>query len=423
MTLQSSQMGRGGHRDDRRRRLLAEDLTANSGLPAQDLSGASPRNGQPSAHKSENYGDSEFLQTQPGLTDLIPRRLITYLLLLTLGVAAIGGLIAFYLGTPELLRDAHRPALAELGNYGSLGNWLASLLLLTATLLAIVTFTVRRHKVDDYRGRYHVWLWAAACWWLMATDVAASLHSCLQQVMTSLTGTRIAGDGSVWWVIPAVLLVGAIGSRLLVDMWSSRLSSLTLLLAAVAYSTALTAFFHGIVLHSEVHQFLLIQGLLFGGHLLLALSMGLHARYVILDAEGALPKRVAKKKVIKRPAEKKAEKAKADATEKKEEATSVKSDAAEAEDDDADEDSDEVSSDTWVAVDPPHGNAPPVLKRVTPGETSAAPPLSQKITIAAADGSSDSSTDDSKLSKLDRKALKKKLIDERLKRERKAANW
>ena len=51
MTLQSSQMGRGGHRDDRRRRLLAEDLTANSGPPAQDF-GDSMRNGQPPAHKS-----------------------------------------------------------------------------------------------------------------------------------------------------------------------------------------------------------------------------------------------------------------------------------------------------------------------------------------------------------------------------------
>ena len=82
MTLHSSQMGRGGHRDDRRRRLLAEDLTANSGQPAQDISGTWPHNGQPPTHKSENYGDAEFLQTQLRLTDLIPRRLISYLLLL-----------------------------------------------------------------------------------------------------------------------------------------------------------------------------------------------------------------------------------------------------------------------------------------------------------------------------------------------------
>ena len=100
MTLHSSPMGRGGHRDDRRRRLLAEDLTANSGLPAQGISATLPRNGQPPAHKSENYGDAEFLQTQLRLTDLIPRRLISYLLLLKVGLAAIGGLMALYVWIP-----------------------------------------------------------------------------------------------------------------------------------------------------------------------------------------------------------------------------------------------------------------------------------------------------------------------------------
>ena len=88
MTLSSSHMGRGGHRDDRRRRLLSEDLTANSGVAAHDISGTSPRNGQPHAHKSENYGDAEFLQTQPRLTDLSPRRLVPHLFLLTAGLAA-----------------------------------------------------------------------------------------------------------------------------------------------------------------------------------------------------------------------------------------------------------------------------------------------------------------------------------------------
>ncbi len=147
----------------------------------------------------------------------------------------------------------------------------------------------------------------------MATDVAASLHQGLQQVMISVTGIRIAGDGSIWWVVPALLLVGSIGSRLLIDMWSSRLSSAALILAAIAYLTALAAFYHGIILQSEVAQLLLVQGVLLGGHLLLAMSMGLHARYVLLDAEGVLPKRTLKKK-----AERKAKKAtEKKATEKK----------------------------------------------------------------------------------------------------------
>ena len=101
----------------------------------------------------------------------------------------------------------------------------------------------------------------------------------------------------------------------------------------------------------------------------------------------------------------------------KDSAASGRSDAADA-DDGEEESDDEESGDTWVAVDPPHGGSQPVLKRVTPAETSAVPSLSQKIIVPGAESSSsDSGTDDSKLSKADRKALKKKLIDERLKRE------
>ena len=135
MTLHSSPMGRSGHRDDRRRRLLAEDRTANAGLPAQSISGTLPHNDHPPAHKSQNYGDAEFLQTQLRLTDLVPRRLISHLLLLMVGLAAIGGLMALYVWIPDLLHNPQiRPTMADLGNCGSLGNWFASLLLLTASL-------------------------------------------------------------------------------------------------------------------------------------------------------------------------------------------------------------------------------------------------------------------------------------------------
>ena len=429
MTLHSSPMGRGGHRDDRRRRLLAEDLTASSGLPAQEVAATAIRNGQSHAHKSENYGDAEFLETQPRLTDLIPRRLISYLLLLKVGLAAIAGLVALHVWIPELLRDPQaRPPMADLGNCGSLGNWFASVLLLIASLLAIIIYRIRRHKADDYRGHYHVWLWAAACWFLMATDVSASLHQGFQQVMISLSGRRIAGDGSLWWVIPAVLLVGSMGARLLVEMWSSRLSSIALMLAAIAYLAALAGFFHVIILQSEISELLLVQGAVLGGHLLLAMSMGLHARYVVLDAEGGLAKRSQKKKAEKKRGSKKSDPGttagQADAPTG--DASQQDSSTSGADSDDGEEEpDDEKSSDPWVAVDPPHSGSQPILKRVTPPAASAVPPLAQKMVVPSAESSPlDAGAGNGVLSKADRKALKKKLLDERLKREQhKAGKW
>ena len=107
----------------------------------------------------------------------------------------------------------------------------------------------------------------------------------------------------------------------------------------------------------------------------------------------------------------------------KDSAASGRSDAADA-DDGEEESDDEESGDTWVAIDPPHGGSQPVLKRVTPGEASAVPSFAQKIVIPGPRVLFRSRSDDSKLSKADRKALKKRLIEERMKREqRKAANW
>jgi hypothetical protein len=159
--------------------------------------------------------------------------------------------------------------------------------------------------------------------------------------------------------------------------------------------------------------------------------MGLHARYVILDAEGRLPKRPAKKKAEKKAAKRAAEKQTVQAdvatsgdVTAEDSAASGGKDATDA--DGGEEESDDAESgDKWVAVDPPHGTSQPVLKRVTPGETPSVPSAAQKVVVPGpASSSSGADADDGKLSKADRKALKKKLIEERMKREqRKAANW
>ena len=106
-----------------------------------------------------------------------------------------------------------RLAMFDLPAAGSLGTWFSSLLLLAATMVALVVYGIRRHKTDDYHGRYRIWLWAALGMLLTATDVAANLHEGFRDLMTAATGTRLLGDGSVWWAIPAIFLLGAIGSR------------------------------------------------------------------------------------------------------------------------------------------------------------------------------------------------------------------
>ncbi len=384
---------------------MADDRSANLG-PGEDGT-LGPGSGPTVAHKSEHYGDAEFLDTQLRLTDLIPRRWLATILLPTVGLIAIASLVTLYIASPKLFGAADRAPLAViLGDPGSLSNWLSALLLLTASFFAIINYTIRRHKTDDYHGRYRIWLWAAACWFLLASDTAAGLHQAFQAMLVSLTHVRIVGDGSIWWIAPTALLLGVVGTRLLIDMWPSRTARFAAIFAIVAYLSAALAYYRIARLPSELAGFLLLHGALLAGHLLLAWSMALHARFVLLDAEGQLPRRAAKPKAKKKRTEK--PKSKAADTSGDNSAKRVSTDDAASGRDDS---GDDESRDKWISVHPAHGGATPsspsVLKR--PGPLAAAVAANQA---------------ESKMSKADRKALKKKMLEERLKSEqRRSSNW
>ena len=111
-----------------------------------------PEDGSPQ-RKSEHYGDAEFLDQQLRLLDLVPRQLFTWTVLTAVAVAAIVGLQFAYAWMAGRAA-AGGPVLAALdvAAKGSLASWFSSLLLLGAVVAALLTYTVRRHRTDDYQG-------------------------------------------------------------------------------------------------------------------------------------------------------------------------------------------------------------------------------------------------------------------------------
>lgn len=301
------QFRRSGQRDDRRRRILnnplfspADDAIALGGMrgrhtppPEREARSRTAASSQVTGHKSKNYGDATFMDEQPRLTDLIPTRLSTFALLLVAGLGVVAGLELLYKWMPQLagMTSDGRVAAFDLDGEGSLAVWFSSITLALAGLVAILIYTIRRHKVDDYQGRYRVWLWAAMCWFLMSIDEAASLHEGFKEMMSHVTGTRLSGDGSLWWVSVYFFLLGAVGSRLLLDMHSCRLSTLAMLATAACYSAAVAAQLGWILPESGARGVMVEEGAEMVGNLMLLMAMGLHARYVILDAQGLLPRR------------------------------------------------------------------------------------------------------------------------------------
>ncbi len=245
------------------------------------------------ARRSMNYGTAEFLDEQWRLTDLVPLRLSTYLLILLAASAIIAGLEMLYYVMPQIdsMTTDGRVAAFDLDGEGSLAAWFSSTTLLLAAAVAMVVYTVRRFRRDDYHGRYRVWIWAALVFLLMSIDEAGSLHEGFKELMTWTTGNRVFGDGSVWWVAAYFCLLGPIGSRLVADMRTCGTSTLAMFAAASCYVLAVVAQLEGVLPQSGARGVMLEEGAEMFGNVFLLLAMLLHARFVVLDAEGLLPER------------------------------------------------------------------------------------------------------------------------------------
>ena len=75
----------------------------------------------------------------------------------------VTGLTWLHIRIADLSQTLPRDGLAAIdaGAAGNLAAWFSSCLLLMAAACSLQIYNLRRHKIDDYRGRYRIWVWAA----------------------------------------------------------------------------------------------------------------------------------------------------------------------------------------------------------------------------------------------------------------------
>ncbi len=368
----SSSFRRYGQRDERRRRLLTDDL-----YDQEDRSGCRVwTEDAPAPRKSENYGDAEFLQQQLRLLDLVPQRLIVLAVLFSAAAAVIVGLeFAYVWMVGRAAAGETTLTTLDVAAKGSLACWFSSLMLLAAAVVALLIYSVRRHRTDDYQGRYRIWIWAAGGCFLLATDQAAGLREAFREMMISLTGTPLLGNGDPWWIVAYVIIFGAIGSRLLMDVRFCPLSVCALSGAAVAHGLTVAQRFGLMVFDGGANKVMYLAGSEMAGNLLLLAAFGSFARHVVLDAEGLLPRRRRNE-----PEDQQCE----------------------------DDQFRSAGPGRWRKIDPPHVAPKPIYQR-------AATPATVSLPATAATPSPVAR----KLTKAERKAMKKRLLQQRMERERK----
>jgi len=229
------------------------------------------------------------MEYQARVTDLVPKGLASIFGLFLLGLGAIAGLEALHMWMPEMARYGRdgKVATFDLAGPATLAVWCSSAWLGLAGMVSLLVYSVRRWRNDDYSGRYRIWVWAAMCCFLLSVDATANLHEGFKDTMIALTGRRLLGDGTIWWLLPSAFGLGAIGLRVLMDMRRCKLAIMALLMAVLAY-TATALVRAEVLLAGRASQALMVAvGSHLLGDLLLVTAMALQARRVIIDA--ALP--------------------------------------------------------------------------------------------------------------------------------------
>ena len=236
-------------RMDRRKRILRESLSSEdegaSSTPARARTRRSStsddeESAEPLRRRSAGYSQDVRGACQHRVVQLIPVRrrayllavlascLIPALLLLSHYLIYVNGYLKWYGQPLAVLLDASHPR--------GMAAWLSGQLWLLCLASTVLTFRLRRHKLDDYNGDYRLWFW------LVSTCVIGSLDSTTRVIDIFGDALNRWSQLNLGWSGPAVVqatlatLVGMLGVRLCSELKTVPTSLVFWLVGLVAWA-------------------------------------------------------------------------------------------------------------------------------------------------------------------------------------------
>jgi hypothetical protein len=245
--------------------------------------------GDAAGSPAPRYSDAAGVENHPQITDFVPRRYRMIVLLLLAGLTTamiLGGLHYFLPTIAASLGGGVEPL--DLAIAGSMADWVTAVVLLLATATCLLIYSIRRHRIDDYRGRYRVWFAASVACLVLSANSVAGLHNLLAQTLGHCTGWTALRSGAAWWLILAGPPLAWITVRAFFDLKECRLAASLIAGAFACYAIAAASYF-GFIPAAEPRMETLLEGVsVLLGHWLVLAAATTYARYVVLDAQGLI---------------------------------------------------------------------------------------------------------------------------------------
>lgn len=290
------------HRQDRRRRAMLDSLAQDADLAVENVRARrrlKSRAQDDDEDTERTYRDPGYSQAvrsacQQRIVQFIPVRRGTVAIVLT-GLWLAFGMLLFthyWIHTSSKL-----PAAAALTNLPighlfhlrsphGIAHWLTSQLWLLTALASWMIFNLRRHKLDDYRARYRIWVFIALAALFSSFDASTSI---LQLIGMSIDGWARREIGYGGW--PLVLasfasLIGVLGIRLSSELRSVPTSVVSWILGLVAWAVSALLGTGLLKVTMPMQQLdLLVGGLWLGGILAVFQSAAMYLRTTYIQAQ------------------------------------------------------------------------------------------------------------------------------------------
>jgi hypothetical protein len=246
-------------RDQRRRMLVSWKKSAPAGQTAAAAAPRSPAEYSPEAAPERQRGPAVLLPTGLGGLTLA----IAAILLPVVGGIALGALETVtgtkpFTPTGRFARTLQAfEACFDPRSLASLQGWMAQLFLMIAAGVATIVRLMRRHRRDDYHGRYRAWGWLAGLFLFTACAGVVPLGSLVAAGLTDATGVAFGPGGMGWWFALAATLYGIVALWAVLPLHERLGTAFWLVLALASWAGSATAVWlgpqwrwHGIGVHS-----------------------------------------------------------------------------------------------------------------------------------------------------------------------------